>query len=518
MTAHRLPSRRRRARAHLHRSRSLLRRRGGGGHRQDDRAGGAHHQRPRLGPRRRHHRQDRRRDLHREGRGRVEAAPARGARVGAPARGRRPARAAGAGAAGSGRGAGQHDPRLLCGPAARAPRRGLHRPAVPGPDRRPRLAPLRPGVRCAGCRISWATPATACGGACGGRRAATSARTSTRTARWSDSTCRQGAARVARPSAPWRADPFDREGRSGAWWISSPRSRRCRRGRRGTKTSSTSTRRARARGLRRSPMAWCPPRTWTVWRRCWSTCITMRALPNRARAAAPATANARRVRPSGMHDSGCMTRWATSNARANADLAAALQGDLQTSIERYDALKAAEGALDFVDLLLRARELLRDDAEVRRTFRAASVPSVRRRVPGYGSAAGRDRRAPFRRAGRRSGRLGRLAQCHPEAGRALHRRRPEAVDLSLSPCRHRDVSGRVRLAGGPGGRTCDVDDEFSIDARHSAGRQRGICAADERRRGDAAARICRLSPSRDDHPGSRRSWPCRCRVRMARGT
>ena len=32
-------------------------------------------------------------------------------------------------------------------------------------------------------------------------------------------------------------------------------------------------------------------------------------------------------------------------------------------------MKAAEGALDFVDLLLRARELLRDDAEVRRTFR-----------------------------------------------------------------------------------------------------------------------------------------------------
>ena len=32
-------------------------------------------------------------------------------------------------------------------------------------------------------------------------------------------------------------------------------------------------------------------------------------------------------------------------------------------------MKAAEGALDFVDLLLRARDLLRDDAEVRRTFR-----------------------------------------------------------------------------------------------------------------------------------------------------
>jgi ATP-dependent exoDNAse (exonuclease V) beta subunit len=55
--------------------------------------------------------------------------------------------------------------------------------------------------------------------------------------------------------------------------------------------------------------------------------------------------------------------------RANADLAAVLQIDLQASLDRYHALKAAEGALDFVDLLLEARTLLRDDAEVRRTFR-----------------------------------------------------------------------------------------------------------------------------------------------------
>jgi ATP-dependent helicase/nuclease subunit A len=54
---------------------------------------------------------------------------------------------------------------------------------------------------------------------------------------------------------------------------------------------------------------------------------------------------------------------------ANADLAAALQADLQSSLERYARLKAAEGALDFVDLLLKARSLVRDDAEVRRTFR-----------------------------------------------------------------------------------------------------------------------------------------------------
>jgi ATP-dependent helicase/nuclease subunit A len=55
--------------------------------------------------------------------------------------------------------------------------------------------------------------------------------------------------------------------------------------------------------------------------------------------------------------------------RANADLAAALQADLQDSLQRYEALKATEGSLDFVDLLLVTRSLLRDNAEVRRTFR-----------------------------------------------------------------------------------------------------------------------------------------------------
>jgi ATP-dependent helicase/nuclease subunit A len=55
--------------------------------------------------------------------------------------------------------------------------------------------------------------------------------------------------------------------------------------------------------------------------------------------------------------------------RANADLAAALQADLHDSVGRYEALKAAEGALDFVDLLLQTRTLLRDNPEVRRTFR-----------------------------------------------------------------------------------------------------------------------------------------------------
>jgi ATP-dependent exoDNAse (exonuclease V) beta subunit len=53
---------------------------------------------------------------------------------------------------------------------------------------------------------------------------------------------------------------------------------------------------------------------------------------------------------------------------ADADLAALLHGELLACVAGYEALKAKAGALDFVDLLLRARDLVRDDEGVRRHF------------------------------------------------------------------------------------------------------------------------------------------------------
>lgn len=53
---------------------------------------------------------------------------------------------------------------------------------------------------------------------------------------------------------------------------------------------------------------------------------------------------------------------------ADADLAAALQQELSGAVEGYEALKARTGALDFLDLLLKARDLVRSDANVRRGF------------------------------------------------------------------------------------------------------------------------------------------------------
>lgn len=56
--------------------------------------------------------------------------------------------------------------------------------------------------------------------------------------------------------------------------------------------------------------------------------------------------------------------------RSNADLAALLREDLRGLVDDYESAKAKAGLLDFDDLLLRSRSLLRDHAEVRRELAA----------------------------------------------------------------------------------------------------------------------------------------------------
>jgi ATP-dependent helicase/nuclease subunit A len=52
--------------------------------------------------------------------------------------------------------------------------------------------------------------------------------------------------------------------------------------------------------------------------------------------------------------------------RSSADLAALLQTEMADLIELYEDLKVRSGKVDFVDLLIRTRNLIRDDADVRR--------------------------------------------------------------------------------------------------------------------------------------------------------
>src|SRR5207248_1775295 len=55
---------------------------------------------------------------------------------------------------------------------------------------------------------------------------------------------------------------------------------------------------------------------------------------------------------------------------ADADLAASLQQELAAATDRYQTLKAAAGALDFADLLVRARDLIKTSDRVRRHLQA----------------------------------------------------------------------------------------------------------------------------------------------------
>src|SRR6185295_4655817 len=55
---------------------------------------------------------------------------------------------------------------------------------------------------------------------------------------------------------------------------------------------------------------------------------------------------------------------------ANADIAACLHAELRPLVTGYDALKSRAGKLDFVDLLLGAKNLVKNDPEVRHELQA----------------------------------------------------------------------------------------------------------------------------------------------------
>lgn len=54
--------------------------------------------------------------------------------------------------------------------------------------------------------------------------------------------------------------------------------------------------------------------------------------------------------------------------RADADLAALVHDELQDAVARYEGRKVRAGVVDFLDLLIRARDLVRDRADVRHDF------------------------------------------------------------------------------------------------------------------------------------------------------
>ena len=148
------------------------------------------------------------------------------------------------------------------------------------------------------------------------------------------------------------------------------------------------------------------------------------------------------------------------------------------------ALKQAAGALDFTDLLARARDLIKGDAGRSRAPAAEVHAYLRRRVPGHRSDSGRDSAAPRQRRPRQ----------------AVHRRRPEAGDLSLSRHRRRHLLAGARRARARAAARAAADDQLPQRAGDPALRQRRLRAGDDRGRDDAArpttCRCRRFAPRR----------------------
>ena len=179
---------------------------------------------------------------------------------------------------------------------------------------------------------------------------------------------------------------------------------------------------------------------------------------------------------------------------ADADLAALLRAELAGALTQYEHLKRRAGALDFVDLLLRARDLLAGHPQVRRAFQSrfthVFVDEFQDTDPlqaeillllAADDPAGRDWRA--RDAG---------------AGKTVSRRRSQTGDLSIPSRRRRNVSGGPRPARGSRRQARVPAYEFSGDATHPARRQRRLRAGHGRqpRHSPSAVRRAVHAPAR----------------------
>ncbi len=166
----------------------------------------------------------------------------------------------------------------------------------------------------------------------------------------------------------------------------------------------------------------------------------------------------------------------------------------------YQALKQAGGALDFKDLLVRARDLIRNDDAGARAPAAQVRPDLRRRIPGHRSDPGRDS-APTLARSTVPGKLFIVG----DPKQAIYRFRGTDVGTYWHVRDELEGAWRSRAA---------ADDELSQRPRDSAVRQRGLQPRDDRRPSDAAGRLRRAValPARGGHR-SRRSSRCRCRSR-----
>ena len=181
----------------------------------------------------------------------------------------------------------------------------------------------------------------------------------------------------------------------------------------------------------------------------------------------------------------------------------------------YERLKQRAGALDFVDLLLRARDLLAGHPRVRRAFQSRFTHIF---VDEFQDTDPLQAEILLLLAADDPAEA-RVAADHAGSRQAVHRRRPETGDLSLPAGRRRNLSGSLRSARGTRRQARVPAHELSRDAGDPAGGERGLRPAHDRRSRDAAGAVRRIValPPRRDRPavgdraaGARAVWAAAC--------
>ncbi len=170
---------------------------------------------------------------------------------------------------------------------------------------------------------------------------------------------------------------------------------------------------------------------------------------------------------------------------AGANLAPLLRDELWPVVGIYEDLKRRAGRLDFLDLLLVARNLVRDNpavrAELQNRFTHIFVDEFQDTDPLQAEillllSAADDRRDQ-------------LAEGQADSRQIIYRRRSQAIDLPFSPRRRFALPGRQATAADAWRATRASDGQLSRDAGDSDDGQCRVRAADERGIGDAAG-VC----------------------------
>ncbi len=166
-----------------------------------------------------------------------------------------------------------------------------------------------------------------------------------------------------------------------------------------------------------------------------------------------------------------LLRWIEEfRRRADADLAVELREEMRSLVDEYNERKQRAGKLDFVDLLIAVRDLVREHAEVRgylqKRFTHLFIDEFQDTDPLQAEIllllAADDSQG------------NRLAARDSRGGKTLPGGRSKAIDLQIQARRYRPVPEDTRRPEGSRRGIREADAKFPVGAKHPTIRQCGV--------------------------------------------